>query len=440
MKPLHLVLLLSLFTFLAACGSNPTQPDEPAATPTVTKNTESAATLSEKTQVQPDAASQPTTTSNDVVITDEDETVTAGNTDSDTTNASPAAPKPKAQLPPALLALRDDSDSDDDNKAVLRASLEQVIANDNAGLNGDKAKQIEEIFAQPQSSPTTTATTTLKQAEEAAIRQAQARVAAIRRQRELEAEREQARERRTQTAREKALILARQQREARERLAQQQQSTTTAKTEKDKSVDSTSQTTELTQAELEEAEKRRKRAAANRARAQRLAQQQRELLKKQKAARQALAKQWENQGNATAKTSTNAPAEDVTIVDGTAVTFEGLTTYKTTRGLLVRLGNPFNSNSTNLTNQALITLNSLATHLKQRSDYKVLIEAHSDNRGGNAYALGLSERYANEIRYALIKRGIPSNRLQSKGYGSKKPLLAQANEERNRRVELVLYH
>lgn len=69
---------------------------------------------------------------------------------------------------------------------------------------------------------------------------------------------------------------------------------------------------------------------------------------------------------------------------------------------------------------------------------KILVEGHTDNIGGAAYNLNLSEARAKSVVTALVARGVAPNRLESRGWGLGKPLtnnLTNAAKAKNRRVE-----
>ena len=73
---------------------------------------------------------------------------------------------------------------------------------------------------------------------------------------------------------------------------------------------------------------------------------------------------------------------------------------------------------------------------------RIRIEGHTDDRGGDAYNLRLSQRRAAAVRTYLIDKGrISEGRLVSVGYGETKPLVDNdtgENRSRNRRVEFII--
>jgi outer membrane protein OmpA-like peptidoglycan-associated protein len=72
---------------------------------------------------------------------------------------------------------------------------------------------------------------------------------------------------------------------------------------------------------------------------------------------------------------------------------------------------------------------------------RFVIEGHTDSIGNAAYNKQLSERRAEAVRRALVRRGVPAERLAVEGLGSQHPLDAGSTPQshaRNRRVDLVV--
>lgn len=86
-------------------------------------------------------------------------------------------------------------------------------------------------------------------------------------------------------------------------------------------------------------------------------------------------------------------------------------------------------------------LNQIAGVLIANPNYLVEVGGHSDNVGKPALNLKLSEKRAAAVKAFLIKKGVDSSRITSKGYGDTKPqydnktAVGRAN---NRRVEFVV--
>lgn len=99
-------------------------------------------------------------------------------------------------------------------------------------------------------------------------------------------------------------------------------------------------------------------------------------------------------------------------------------------------------------NQAVIRpeshglLDQVASLLEAHPEVKrVRVEGHTDDRGGDALNLPLSEARAQAVRDYLVGKGVEPARLEAKGYGSSRPLVPTAQpgaETQNRRVEFII--
>lgn len=78
--------------------------------------------------------------------------------------------------------------------------------------------------------------------------------------------------------------------------------------------------------------------------------------------------------------------------------------------------------------------------LKKDTGLKISIEGHTDNSGEAFHNKKLSTERAKAVMITLINQNIDKSRLEAKGYGADRPLVANDSEEnkaKNRRVELV---
>ena len=86
-------------------------------------------------------------------------------------------------------------------------------------------------------------------------------------------------------------------------------------------------------------------------------------------------------------------------------------------------------------------LREIADALNHNPSWKLRVEGHTDNIGGDEYNLDLSQRRAEAVKSALVNRyHIAAARLTPKGFGAtrpKEPNDTLAGRARNRRVELV---
>jgi outer membrane protein OmpA-like peptidoglycan-associated protein len=86
-------------------------------------------------------------------------------------------------------------------------------------------------------------------------------------------------------------------------------------------------------------------------------------------------------------------------------------------------------------------LKEIAEAMIANPSWRLSVEGHTDNIGGDAYNQGLSERRAAAVKRALVEQyQISADRLATVGYGSTRPKESNDTLEgraRNRRVELV---
>jgi OOP family OmpA-OmpF porin len=97
--------------------------------------------------------------------------------------------------------------------------------------------------------------------------------------------------------------------------------------------------------------------------------------------------------------------------------------------------------SAKLLPSSYVSLNNLVKVLQANSSYKLKIEAHTDNIGYPAKNLLLSIQRAKSVAAYLIYKGIPANRLTTKGFGAAVPIANNKTETGraiNRRVELKI--
>ncbi|MCB0669173.1 MAG: OmpA family protein [Saprospiraceae bacterium] len=86
-------------------------------------------------------------------------------------------------------------------------------------------------------------------------------------------------------------------------------------------------------------------------------------------------------------------------------------------------------------------LDRLASILRQHPKIQVNINGHTDNVGDQWALYELSENRAIAVKQYLVRSGIESYRIKTKGYGPSKPITDNSTEvmrARNRRVEVVI--
>ncbi len=110
-------------------------------------------------------------------------------------------------------------------------------------------------------------------------------------------------------------------------------------------------------------------------------------------------------------------------------------------GRVATQGIYFDSGSDVLRPESTPTLADIASMLKEHKDLKLMIEGHTDATGNDASNLDLSKRRAESVKNYLVQtQGIATERLQTQGFGSQKPVDSNDTPEgrqNNRRVELV---
>jgi len=82
----------------------------------------------------------------------------------------------------------------------------------------------------------------------------------------------------------------------------------------------------------------------------------------------------------------------------------------------------FETDSTELTPQARMTLDKQAQWLQHYNRYSFTIEGHADERGTREYNIALGARRAQVTREYLTSRGIDANRMRTISYGKERPV------------------
>ncbi|MBK7049605.1 MAG: peptidoglycan-associated lipoprotein Pal [Rhodoferax sp.] len=80
-----------------------------------------------------------------------------------------------------------------------------------------------------------------------------------------------------------------------------------------------------------------------------------------------------------------------------------------------------------------------ARYIKADKSRKVVIEGHTDERGGREYNLALGQKRAEAVRSALGLLGVIDNQLEAVSFGKEKPAALGSDEAamaKNRRAEI----
>ncbi|MFO8055428.1 MAG: OmpA family protein, partial [Bacteroidales bacterium] len=82
-------------------------------------------------------------------------------------------------------------------------------------------------------------------------------------------------------------------------------------------------------------------------------------------------------------------------------------------------------------------LEKLYGFLRRHRDTRIEIQGHTDSVGSHRYNQTLSERRAISVRRYLEQKNIKSSRLETKGFGKRRPVVSNSTEKgraKNRRV------
>ena len=109
-------------------------------------------------------------------------------------------------------------------------------------------------------------------------------------------------------------------------------------------------------------------------------------------------------------------------------------------GKIVTYAITFDTGKATLKPEADVEINRIKGIMDQDASLKFEVQGHCDNTGSDAVNDPLSQKRAEAIVAALVKNGIPADRLTAVGKGSHSPIADNGTEEgraKNRRVEFV---
>ncbi len=101
----------------------------------------------------------------------------------------------------------------------------------------------------------------------------------------------------------------------------------------------------------------------------------------------------------------------------------------------------FATGSSKLLQKSFKSLEEVASIMKENSSYKVSIEGHTDNTGGDELNQKLSESRAASVKEYLLTHGVDESKITSTGYGPSNPVADNkdaAGRSKNRRVEMKM--
>ena len=116
---------------------------------------------------------------------------------------------------------------------------------------------------------------------------------------------------------------------------------------------------------------------------------------------------------------------------------------KTEADKLAEVGNTvyFDFDSSELSDNAQMTLNRQAAFLNVNPTLVIVVEGHADERGTREYNLALGDRRATVVRDYLLAKGLNSARVRTVSYGKERPAVEGSNESawaKNRRSATII--
>jgi outer membrane protein OmpA-like peptidoglycan-associated protein len=119
-----------------------------------------------------------------------------------------------------------------------------------------------------------------------------------------------------------------------------------------------------------------------------------------------------------------------------------LQTRESARGLIVNMSDVlFDTGQYTLKPGAREKLAKVSGIILAHPGLKITVEGHTDSVGGDEYNLKLSENRANAVRTYLVSQGLNSGGVTAQGFGKTRPVAENSSavgRQRNRRVELVV--
>jgi outer membrane protein OmpA-like peptidoglycan-associated protein len=112
------------------------------------------------------------------------------------------------------------------------------------------------------------------------------------------------------------------------------------------------------------------------------------------------------------------------------------------RGLIISLSDIlFDSGKATLLPGTQNKLMQLGKILSAYPDRRIVVEGHTDNTGGDAFNLQLSDARAESVLNSLIAQGVNPEMITAVGFGKSKPVASNdtpSGRQQNRRVEVVV--
>lgn len=116
---------------------------------------------------------------------------------------------------------------------------------------------------------------------------------------------------------------------------------------------------------------------------------------------------------------------------------------QTERGIVLTLPENYfmGIRDTNLAATADVKITNLANVLANSTDYRIIVESHTDNKGTPDELQSLTQTRAQTVLDKLTAAGVEASRIETKGYGASLPVAPNTtnlNRAKNRRVDVIL--
>lgn len=115
---------------------------------------------------------------------------------------------------------------------------------------------------------------------------------------------------------------------------------------------------------------------------------------------------------------------------------------QTPRGMVLTLDDVlFDTGKADLKAGSQRAIDQIATFLSQNPERQVQVEGFTDSQGPDEYNQQLSQRRADAVAAAIVRRGVEAERVRALGYGEEFPVASNGNagsRQLNRRVEIVV--
>lgn len=104
----------------------------------------------------------------------------------------------------------------------------------------------------------------------------------------------------------------------------------------------------------------------------------------------------------------------------------------------------FEYDRSNITREGAFELDKLVQAMNKYPEMVIMVKAHTDNRGSDAYNMALSERRARSTVQYVLSKGIKRERISGKGYGESEPKVdcgegcTEEQHAQNRRSEFLI--